>query len=114
MLTYSAFHTFCHGLSIIAFLGYGISCFVSGVIRLEFERYRLPKLRKLTGALEIAGALGLIVGFFYEPLRVLSAASLALLMVFGVLVRFRIGDNLFQMLPALILLVLNVLVSGSP
>jgi hypothetical protein len=103
-------HFIAQCVSIVAFLAYGISCFFSEGIKREFERYRLPRLRKLTGALEIAGALGLLVGFFIDPLRIISAGCLALLMTFAVLARFRINDSFFAMLPALVLLLINVFI----
>lgn len=106
-------HFIAQCVSIVAFLAYGIACFFSENIKLEFERYRLPKIRKLTGALEIAGALGLLAGFFFDPLRILSAACLALLMTFALLARFRINDSFFAMLPALVLLLLNVMISTA-
>ena len=98
-------------LSIAAFGSYGAACFVSPHITHEFERYRLPHLRRLTGILEIAGALGLLVGLWFDPLRILAAASLAMLMVFAILARFRIRDSLVAMSPALFLLALNVFIS---
>jgi hypothetical protein len=107
-------HFIAQCVSIVAFLAYGLSCFFSDTIVREFERYGLPKMRKLTGALEIAGALGLIAGFFIDPLRVLSAGCLALLMTFGVLARLRIKDSFFAMLPAIVLLLINLLISTAP
>jgi hypothetical protein len=100
-------------ISIFAFLAYGIACFVSKELVLEFQRYRLPYLRRLTGFLEIAGSLGLALGFIYDPLRILSAGCLSLLMVFGILARMRIKDPLFAMLPAIALLLLNLFISTA-
>jgi intracellular septation protein A len=101
-------------VSIIAFLAFGIACLTSPRFIKEFERYRLPNFRRLTGVLEIAGALGLSVGFFYEPLRTLSAACLALLMVCGIIARARIKDTFLDMLPALILLIVNLFICLGP
>lgn len=107
----STVHFIAQCLSCIAFATYGAACFFSTNLKLEFERYRLPKLRKLTGALEIAGAVGLFVGFFYDPIRILSAGCLALLMTFAILARFRINDSFWAMLPAIFLLLVNVFIS---
>lgn len=104
---------FAQCLSAIAFASYGTACFFSAHLVAEFERYRLASLRRLTGALEIAGALGLIAGFFYDPLRILVAGCLALLMTFAILARLRINDSFLAMLPAIGLLVLNVFISTA-
>ena len=101
-------------ISIVAFLAFGLACLYSPRFVAEFERYRLPKFRRLTGILEIAGALGLLVGFTYEPLRLLSAACLALLMVCGIIARARIKDTFVDMLPALVLMILNLFICLGP
>lgn len=98
-------------LSIVAFASYGVACFFSSNLVAEFERYRLPKLRRLTGLLEIAGALGILAGFFYDPLRIVASGCLALLMTFAILARLRIKDSFLEMLPAVILLLLNIFIS---
>ncbi len=100
-------------LSAIAFASYGVACFFSPHIRSEFERYRLAGLRRITGFLEIAGAAGLLAGFFYDPLRILAAGCLALLMTFAILARVRIKDSFLAMLPAIVLLVLNIFISTA-
>ncbi len=100
-------------VSIVAFLVYGVGCFYSKALVVEFERYRLPGLRRVTGALQVAGALGLIVGFFYEPLRILCGFCLALMMVVALLVRAKIGDPLLLWLPALSLLIVNLFIATS-
>ena len=94
-------------VSIVAFLGYGGACLVPGVLDAEFERYGLPRLRVLTGALEVAGALGLLAGYLVPSLGTAAAAGLALLMLCGLLARVRIRDPLVAMLPALVLLLVN-------
>jgi uncharacterized membrane protein YphA (DoxX/SURF4 family) len=99
-------------LSAIAFLFYGIACLASPRMDAEFERYGLARFRRLVGALECLGALGLLVGQFSRPVLVLAAAGLVLTMLMGIATRIRIGDSLAQMLPAIVLLVLNVFVLG--
>jgi hypothetical protein len=81
-------------------------------MKVEFERYGLARFRKLVGALEFLGALGLLVGYFSHPVLVLAAAGLALTMLMGILTRIRIGDSLVQTLPAIVLLILNAFVLG--
>lgn len=100
-------------LSILAFLMYGTGCFYSSRLVVEFERYKLPQLRKLTGALQILGALGLIGGFIDYPLKVLSAGCLAAMMAVALVVRARIGDRLLLWLPAFGLMVLNLYIAAA-
>src|SRR5947208_636142 len=95
-------------MSIAVFACYGIGCFVSSKMIVEFERYRLPQFRTLTGALQIAGAVGEITGYFNRPILILSAACLAVMMSLGVVTRFRIRDPLYASLPAFSLCALNV------
>lgn len=99
-------------LSAIAFLVYGIACLASPRMDAEFERYGLARYRRLIGALECLGALGLIVGHFNQPILVLAAAGLTLTMLMAIATRIRIRDSLARTLPAIVLLVMNAFVLG--
>jgi len=73
-----------HVLSVLTstlFIFYGASCLWSAAMKAEFERFGLSRYRLLSGVLEILGALGLALGFFFPSLRVAAASGLALLMV---------------------------------
>ena len=94
--------------SIVAFSFFGPLCLFSKKTILEFKRYGLLPFRKLTGVLEILGAIGLTLGFFSHILLVLSSAGLALLMLLGMIARFRIKDPLIAILPAFTLFVFNL------
>ena len=94
-------------ISVISFGFYGIACFTSSRMRLEFERYGVPELRQLTGGLQIAGALGIVVGYWCWPILALSAGGLTLMMIYAVITRFKIRDPLYAALPALSLALLN-------
>ena len=95
-------------VSIAAFLFYGLSCLFGKGMEAEFARFGLSRFRRLTGALEVAGALGLITGFLLPVLDIPAAAGLGLLMLLGIITRIRIKDSLVEMLPATLLLVVNV------
>jgi hypothetical protein len=95
------------GISAVLFLGYGAGCFFSKTMILEFDRYRLPNLRILTGALQIAGGIGIIAGHFYKPFLLLSAGGLALMMLVAFITRIRIRDPFLSAIPSLSLLILN-------
>ena len=90
-------------VSAAAFLFYGFACLFSSNLVAEFERYRLARFRVLVGLLEVAGALGLIAGWWFVPLQTAAAAGLCALMLCGLWARWRIRDAWYAMLPAFIL-----------
>ena len=95
-----------------AFIYFGINCFYSKFIIAEFSRYDLPKFRKLTGYLQLLGALGLIIGLYFTPILLLLASiGLCLLMLSGFLVRLKIKDNFIQSSPSFIFAVLNLFIA---
>jgi uncharacterized membrane protein YphA (DoxX/SURF4 family) len=97
-------------LSVLLFLYYGLSCLFSDGMMAEFRRFGLSRFRRLTGSLEVMGALGLLAGLFVPIVTLLASAGLALLMLLGVLTRVRVGDPALETLPATILLVMNVFI----
>jgi len=97
-------------LSILLFLFYGARCLFSDGMVVEFARFGLSRYRRLTGALEILGALGLAAGQFLHPVLLVSAAGLALLMALGVVTRIRVRDPLPEILPALVLGAMNLFI----
>ncbi len=97
-------------ISLTSFAWYGTSCFLSKRMALEFQRYEMDRYRKLTGALQIAGSIGLTLGFFSTPLLQLSAASLAAMMLVAVFVRIKIRDPLYAKVPAFLFFVLNLFI----
>ena len=52
------------GLSVLLFLYYGVDCLFSDGMVVEFERYGLSRFRRLTGSVEVLGAVGLAVGLW--------------------------------------------------
>jgi len=98
-------------VSAAAFLFYGLACLFSSRLVAEFERYRLARFRVLVGSLEVAGALGLIAGWWFPPLQIAAASGLAALMLCGLWARWRIRDPWYAMLPAFVLGVVNLLIS---
>ena len=94
----------------MAFLFYGLSCLFSDGMASEFERFGLGRFRRLTGGLEVLGALGLLGGFFVPPLVPAASGGLTLLMILGVATRIRVRDSVVAMLPAIFLLLVNLYV----
>jgi hypothetical protein len=103
----------CQGISTALFAGYGLSYFFSKKMIAEFDRYRLPGQRVLTGLLQIAGAIGLVAGHFNRPILLLSSGGLALMMFLAVVTRFRIRDPLYAAIPAFSLFLLNAYIFGA-
>ncbi|WP_178988519.1 DoxX family protein [Winogradskyella schleiferi] len=96
----------------VAFIYFGINCFYSEFIKLEFERYGLPTFRKLTGWLQLAGAVGLLIGLYWSPiLYVLAAIGLFVLMLLGFIVRLKIKDNVIKSSPSLVFAILNLFIA---
>ena len=73
----------------------------------EFLRYGIPQFRKLTGVLQLLGALRIILGFWMDYIQTLSILCLSLLMLFGVITRIMIKDGLLKTLPAIFYWLLN-------
>ena len=101
------------GISIVLFTWYGMSCLFAERMVGEFERYRLARFRVLTGTLQVAACLGMVVGHFYRPILLLSAGGLAVMMFLAVITRFRIQDPLYTAIPALILCLLNLFIFAT-
>jgi len=95
------------GISALLFIAYGLSCFLSKEMIVEFDRYLLTNLRVLTGVLQITGGFGLIVGYFNRPILLFSATGLTVMMFLALVTRYRIRDSVVAALPAFSLFALN-------
>ncbi len=98
--------------SSLAFIYFGINCFYSKFIIAEFNRYKLPEYRKLTGFLQLLGALGLLIGLYFSPIVLLLAAiGLCVLMLAGFVVRLKIKDNFINSSPSFTFAALNLFIA---
>ncbi len=96
--------------SSFSFLGYTISYFTSSQMKCEFERFNLKKFGLVVILFEGLGAIGLLVGMYFNPILLISSGGLALLMFLGVVTRLRVKDSLRVTLPALFFMVLNAVI----
>ena len=96
--------------SVGLFLFYGLTVLVSDAMVAEFKRFGLVRFRKLTGVLQVLGAVGLALGYLLPHLVIPAAGGLALLMAGGVAVRIRCRDSLVETLPAFIMLMMNLFI----
>jgi hypothetical protein len=105
------------GLSSASFGGYGVSCLCSRAMVVEFERFRLARYRVLTGTLQVAASVGLLVGLMIgargRALLLVCAGGLAVMMLLALLVRVRINDPVLAAVPAFLFFVLNAYIAVS-
>lgn len=97
----------------LSFFFYGLGCFYSPTMHQEFKRFGLnPTLRKLTGSLQVIGALGMVGGFYFLPLLgFFAAVGLSVLMGLGFGVRLKIKDSFLQSFPSFFFALLNAFVA---
>jgi len=96
--------------SLISFGCYGAGCLLSKRMVGEFERYRMPSVRVLTGCLQMAASAGLALGFYNRPVALAASGGLAVMMFVAVVVRFKIQDSWVAALPALGFCLLNLFI----
>lgn len=78
-----------------------------------FEHLGLPKwFRQFTGVVALTGAIGLIIGFWYEGITGLAALWLASIMLGAILFHIRSKDKISQMVPAFVLMMLALILFG--
>jgi len=86
----------------LSFIFFGKSCLHKPYMKREFMRYNLSQYRIVVGVLQLLGGFGLLVGYYTSPYIIaLASFGLFLLMIMGVVVRFKIKDNILQTVPAI-------------
>lgn len=75
-----------------------------------FIRWRLPDwFRLFTGAVEMLGAILLLIGFWSATSALLGAALISLVCIGGILVHLRARDSTEDMVPLLLLGLLTII-----
>ena len=97
----------CALISSVSFFAYAFSYFNSPHMKNEFKRFGLEKIGLTTVLLQIAGALGLLVGLKFSFFLMISSLGLALLMFAGLIVRIKLKDSIWVSLPAFFYMLLN-------
>jgi hypothetical protein len=95
-------------ISGLAFVCYGSLVLFAGGMLEEFKRYNLSRYRMLVGFLEVVGGVGSLIGIFYPFILIISSAGLSILMLLGIAVRLFIRDTFLHILPAFILMLVNL------
>jgi hypothetical protein len=73
----------------------------------EFTRFGLSRLGVFTAVFQILGAIGLLVGLMFSAILLIASGGLTLMMLLAIVVRIKVKDPLWLMLPALSYLFLN-------
>lgn len=106
--------TLAQAVTILAFAIYGTMALLSDRMVAEFDRFGMARLRVLTATLQIVGSLGVLAGHFVRPILLLSAGGFAMMMLLAILVRVKIRDPIYTMVPALVLMLLNLFIVFAP
>lgn len=74
----------------------------------EFKRFGLTdSQRTQTGILQITGSIGLLAGFIYPLIGLLSAAGFTTMMLVAFVIRIKIKDSVTQALPSILFMLIN-------
>lgn len=74
------------------------------------QRLKLPTtLSRVIGLLELAAAVGLVVGIFWAPLGIAAAIGLILLLVGATITHLRAKDPISAVAPSVVLNVLSII-----
>ncbi|MEO0526909.1 MAG: DoxX family protein [Bacteroidota bacterium] len=93
-----------------SFIVFGLSCLYSPYMVSEFERYGLKQFRKANGFLQLVGALGLFLGFYYRMIGLAASAGLVILMLLGLGTRLKIRDGFLKSIPAFFYMIVNIVI----
>lgn len=100
-------------ISGLSFLHYGFGVLFRPRLKDEFTRYGMPGIRTFVGVMEILGGTAVLLGLAFPTLGAVGAAGLTILMVLGLVVRFKVHDPLRLMLPAASLGILNAVLVAA-
>ena len=68
------------------------------------------KFVTLTGILELLGGLGMLIGFMFDNILLISSGGLTLLMMLGFIVRLKVKDGFWLSFPSFFFMILNLCV----
>jgi uncharacterized membrane protein YphA (DoxX/SURF4 family) len=91
----------------LSFLYYGVRVLFQPALKGEFQRYGMPAFRTLVGVMEVLGGTAVLIGLAVPALGAFAAGGLTVMMVLGMIVRFRVHDPARLMIPAAMLGAVN-------
>ena len=77
-----------------SFIIYGFNSFISKRMINEYKRWGFNKRRKTIGFFQLLGGIGLLIGIKFNFILILSSLCLLIMMVFAIIVRIQIKDNI--------------------
>ena len=94
--------------SAISFIIYGILSFRSNIMKSEFKRWGISKFRFIVGCAQLTGGFGLLIGYYFQIMTLISSFGLTLLMLLGFILRFTVKDGVIKSIPAFFYLLVNL------
>jgi hypothetical protein len=80
----------------------------AGSLKEEFKAYGLSvEVMKIVGAVKIVLSILILVSIFYQPLIIVGASGMMLMMLGAMLMHAKIKDPILRSLPAFIFLILS-------
>jgi hypothetical protein len=76
----------------------------------EFKRWGISKFRLIVGYAQLTGGFGLVLGYYFPIMTLLSSFGLAVLMLLGFILRLIVNDGIIKSIPALLYLVINLVI----
>ena len=94
--------------SSISFVIYGILSFTSNIMKSEFKRWGISKFRFIVGCAQLTGGFGLLIGYYFQIMTLISSFGLTLLMLLGLILRLTVKDGVIKSIPAFFYLLVNL------
>ena len=94
--------------SAISFIIYGILSFRSNIMKSEFKRWGISKFRFIVGCAQLTGGFGLLIGYYFQIMTLISSFGLTLLMLLGFILRLTVKDGVIKSIPAFFYLLVNL------
>lgn len=100
------------GLLVVGFAAFGVMKLTGNAMQVQiFESLGLPLgFMFILGVCEIAGALGLLVGFWKKKIALLASGGLVLLMAGAAISHLMAGQGMAAAMPALVFFILSLVV----
>ena len=96
--------------SALSFVFYGIMSFSSNIMKPEFNRWGISKFRTIVGCAQLTGGFGLLAGFYFPIMTILSSLGLTVLMLLGFILRLIVKDGIVKSSPAFIYTIINLFI----
>ncbi|MFN1834527.1 DoxX family protein [Balneola sp. MJW-20] len=94
------------------FIFYGIQSLRSDIMIQEFKRFGLTdSQRKITGILQVAGAVGLLSGLYFPFFGAAASIGLTIMMLVAFIVRIKIKDSLMETIPSFFFMLINAYIT---